>query len=315
MSAMSADAAARISCAVPGGTATALIGLHGGGIREFQYAGRDVIPQDTEASRIRWFSGATLAPWPNRLGNARWTFEGETLTARANDLFGNALHGLAFDRDFEVVEQQDDRMTVACLLGDDAAYPFAVRVSLTYVIAEDGLTCTMAAQNLSPTRVPFAFGAHPYFPFDDHCTITITAHKVWEVDDRKIPTGRLVEPSLWGVVPGMPTALSAFVADDCFTELERDERGLAHTVLTYADGWRTDIWQGPGMDHTMIFTTRESVWRACGDHAIGIEAQTAPTDALNSGIDLVWLGPTEEFAVQWGITVTPGEAARGAWMK
>jgi len=297
------DPTVQLSCAVPSGTATVDIGLRGGGIRAFRFGGREVIPRDTDIARSKWFSGATLAPWPNRLSDARWTFGGEVLTCPANDVHGNALHGLVYGRDFEVVEQQANRVTVACMLGKDAVYPFAVRIALTYVLSEDGLTCTMAARNLSTDRVPIAFGSHPYFPFDDGCTITISARKAWEIDDRMIPTGRLVDPSLWGVDPGSPTDMSAFSADDCFTDLPRDEHGVAHTVLTYPDGWQTDVWQGRGFDHTVIFTTRDSLWLEAKAYAVGIEPQTAPTNAFNTGTDLVWLDPAAEFSGQWGITV------------
>lgn len=292
----------------PAGEVRALVSRTGAGLHGLSVGERAVMPRDTESSRERWFSGPTLAPWPNRIRDGVWECDGERLSAPANDGLGNALHGLVHDRKFDVVERTGDRIVLECRLGSDPVYPFAVLVRVTYAVDADGLTCTFAARNDGDRRAPFGVGTHPYFPFDDGTTVTINARRAFEVDDRLIPTGPLLDLSRWGVTPGSPKPLPELTADDCFTEHPRDADGRAHTVLTYADGWNTDVWQGEGMGYTVIFTARDFEWSDGTRNAIAIEPQTCPTNAFNSGTALIWLDPAGECAVQWGVTYRPADA-------
>jgi aldose 1-epimerase len=294
----------RISCSTATGEVSAIVSAVGAGLHALHVRGRDVIPLDTEFARTRWFSGHTLAPWPNRMRDGHWTFEGAELSAPANDGMGNALHGLVTHREFSVVSRTEASLRFELVLGGDAVYPFAVRVMVEYKVDAYGLTCSFGGRNESNQRVPFAIGTHPFFPFDDDCTLTINAANAFEVDDRLIPSGRLVDLGRWRAQPGEPVALSTFVADDCFTTLVRDASGLAHTVIGYPDGSSTDVWQDTGLPHTVIFTTRDFLWSDGGTKAIAIEPQTVPTNAFASGTDLTWLAPGEDIVVRWGVAAT-----------
>lgn len=291
-----------------GGSTRALVTPLGAGLHALQVGDRAVMPVDTERSRARWFSGPTLAPWPNRIRDGRWNIAGRDFSKAPNDGLGNALHGLVFDRAFEVVEQHDDRVVLEYLLGADTAYPWAVRVRVSYAVDAGGLTCTFGARNECDERVPFAIGTHPYFAFDDGCMLTIDAEQGFAVDDRLIPTGDMLGLEAWSAAPGEPFSLAGFTADDCFTAHRRDDRGLAHTVITYPDGATTDVWQDAAMGYTVVFVTRDFEWGDGTVNAIAIEPQTAPTNAFNTGTSLIWLEPAAECAVQWGITYRPRPA-------
>ena len=291
----------RIRCATDRGEVSAQIAPVGAGLHEVRIGDRDVMPLDTEWAQTRWFAGHTLAPWPNRMRDGEWEFEGEMLSAPCNDDLGNALHGLVAQRRFDIVDHQADSITLERMLGGDPVYPFAVRVRVTYAVDECGLTCTFGAINESAKRVPFAIGTHPFFPFEDDCTITINAANAFEVDERLIPTGRLLDLGPWGGSPGAAIPLATFSADDCFTSYMRDAQDVAHTLITYPDGSVTDVWQDAGLPHTVIFTTRDFLWSSGHTKAIAIEPQTAPTNAFNTGADLIRLEPGQQSFVRWGI--------------
>lgn len=299
------DGMLRIACSTDSGEVSAVISPKGAGLHALQVHGRTVMPLDTQDGRTRWYSGHTLAPWPNRMRDGEWVFEGSALAAPVNDGKGNALHGLVAQRDFEIVEQGPDAVTLECLLGGDAVYPFAVRVRVTYTVDADGLTCAFGGRNESGKRVPFAIGTHPFFPFTDDCTITINAANAFVVDQRLLPTGDLVDLGQWHAQSGVPIPMSTFVVDDCFTTLARDTAGIAHTLVTYPDGFATDVWQDAGLPNTVIFVTHAFEWSDGSTNAVAIEPQTTPTDSFNSGTDLTWLAPGEELSVRWGVTVIP----------
>ena len=292
----------RLACNTDDGEAFAIVSPTGAGLHALHVRGRDVMPLDTEFARTRWFSGHTLAPWPNRMRDGQWVFEGSALSAPANDGLGNALHGLVAKREFAAVNRTESSIRFECMLGADAVYPFAVRVIVEYSLDADGLTCAFGGRNESDQRVPFAIGTHPFFPFEDDSTLTVNAANAFAVDARLLPTGQLLDLGQWNAQPGRPIPLSTFIADDCFTTLARDADGIAHTVITGADGRVTGVWQDSGLPHTVIFTTRDFLWSDGSTKAIAIEPQTVPTNAFNTGTDLTWLAPGDETIVRWGVT-------------
>lgn len=280
------------------------IGLVGGGVREFVWHGRAVIPLDTETARRAWYSGATLAPWPNRLRGGSWTSEGVQYEGDCNDAArGHALHGLVYDVAFEVVAQTPAAVTLAYTLGDDAIYPFPVRVEISYALTERGLTSSLTATNLGDVRVPIALGVHPYFPYDD-ATELVTSATVFNVNDETlIPTGELADVRDLGITTGAHTPLLDRTLDHCFSGMGRDGALHARTQLHYSDGVVVTVWQDERLGYTQMFTKPDFPWAAGVSGAIGIEPQSAPADALNSGTDLTWLNPADSTTVQWGIEV------------
>lgn len=277
------------------------IGLTGGGIRQYVCGDRAVIPRDTVDARTDWYSGATLAPWPNRLAGGSWTADGVQYEGECNDPRGHALHGLVYNAEFAVTAQTPTSVTLAYELGDQPVYPFAVRIEVSYTISAGELSSSVSATNLADERVPVALGVHPYFPYTDGTTITTTATEYFENSSNLIPTGRLLPVSNIGIVPSAQVALGPLSLDHCLTGMERDGSERAHTVLTYPDGAVTDVWQDAELGYTQVFTKRDFPWALEMSGAIGIEPQSAPANALNSGVGLHWLEPGSTFAVNWGI--------------
>jgi aldose 1-epimerase len=67
-----------------------------------------------------------------------------------------------------------------------------------------------------------------------------------------------------------------------------------------ADGTGVEVWAEPVYRWVQVFTTGDFPGKST--RAVAIEPMTCPPDALNSGVDLVWLKPGESWAGRWGIT-------------
>ncbi len=292
-----------ITRTTPSGAVIANVRRVGAALASLVYDGREVVRPDSDAMRVNFSSGVTLAPWPNRLAGGHWTHDGHTYRGARNEPSGNALHGLVYGRTFDLVEHLGDALRLSCQLGGDAIYPFTLRVDVSYAVTELGLSCTYEVTNLDSVRLPVGLGAHPFFPFDDTCVLTLRAASLFENDEQLIPTGRLLPSSLRGVNAGGTTPLAGFVADDCFTDLVRGADGLADTSITYGDGFTTHVWQDASFPYTQVFTKRDFAFADGVDAAIAIEAQTAPANALQTGAGLRWLEPAEQWRATWGIAV------------
>ncbi|MCA1656450.1 MAG: galactose mutarotase, partial [Actinobacteria bacterium] len=99
------------------GEARATIVEVGGGIRAYEHGGRPVLDPYPLEAMCDGAHGAPLIPWPNRLADGRYSFDGEeqqvALTEPPKD---NAIHGLLRWRPWQVLERSPARVKVGARL-------------------------------------------------------------------------------------------------------------------------------------------------------------------------------------------------------
>ena len=99
--------------------------------------------------------GAPLIPWPNRLADGRYSFDGvDYQLALSEPDKRTAIHGLLRWRNWRVAERDADRVRVGTRLHPLPGWPFALDVSITYSLGEAGLTVETHATNVGAVRVP-----------------------------------------------------------------------------------------------------------------------------------------------------------------
>jgi aldose 1-epimerase len=248
-----------------------------------------------------------MAPWPNRLEDGKWTYKGDVLEFPLNiQSQQNANHGLLLDHPYDLVEATESSVTLGALIHARAAYPFNVYTTVKYELVESGVVVTHTAENRSPEAAPYAVGGHPYFQISGYATADLIlrsgAETVVDVNERQIPVGTLAtENSRFDMRAGVRVGDNFY--DHDFTDLPRDENGLAHTYLTAPNGREIDVWQDRNFNHVVIFSP-DFYWDKNKDDkrvAIAIEPQTAAANAFKTGDDLLWLNQGEKFAATWGI--------------
>ncbi len=278
------------------------VDLVGASIRALTVRGQEVIPPTVAGLRSKWRSGATLAPWPNRLEGGSWRLGERTLVSDVLDADGHAIHGLVGDRLFRTSVQSDSAVTLECVLGSDAVYPYALALRVGYAVDQQGMSATLEARNLTGQRLPVAFGVHPYFPMPAGSALLLAAESVCESVAR-IPTGVRARADSVGVRPRAYVPTSGLALDHCFTDLRPGADGLVHTRLRYADGPVVDVWQDARLGYVTVFTTHEYPWQTDGTSAIAIEPQSAPANAFNSGEGVQWLEPGQQWRASWGCSI------------
>jgi aldose 1-epimerase len=131
----------------------------GGGLRSWEGV-LDGYGLDEMSSSGR---GQLLAPWPNRLADGRYTFDGVTHELPLDDRAGGAaIHGLVRWASWQAVEQGDASVALEHVLHPQPGYPFALRLRVEYALAPDGLTVRTTAENIGDRVCPFGAGHHPY---------------------------------------------------------------------------------------------------------------------------------------------------------
>jgi aldose 1-epimerase len=285
------------------GTQRATIVEVGGGIREYEVDGRPVLdpyPADRMADGAH---GAPLIPWPNRLRDGRYTFDGnEYQVALTEPERGTAIHGLLRWRAWRANEVTPQHLTMAIRLHPMPGYPFALDVHIDYRLAEQGLEVSTTATNLGDADCPYGAGQHPYLSpgagVIDECTLTLDAATRITTDERGLPTGR---EQVAGTELDFRSGrrLGGLEVDSAFTDLARDSDGKAWATLAAADGRTAELWVDEHYPYLEIYTG-DTLAPDRRRRGLGCEPMTCPPDAFHSGIDVVRLKPGQSVTTRWG---------------
>lgn len=250
--------------------------------------------------------GQVLAPWPNRLGDGRYEFEGMSAQAALDEPSRqNAIHGLVRWLPWSMAGRAQNRVTMACVLHPSPGYPFTLGLSIEYRLGRDGLTVVTEAENLGPTGLPFGLGFHPYLtvgtPVVDMARLTVPADRRLITDDRGLPTG---EAPVAGTEFDFTTGrlLGTSRLDTGYTSLRRDGDGRIRVELDHPDGTMgVTLWADQRFDYVMVYSG-DTLGAGERRRALAIEPMTCPPDALRSGNDIIVLGPGARWTGSWGIT-------------
>jgi aldose 1-epimerase len=280
----------------------------GGGLRRYALGDWEVLDGYGADEQIANGRGQLLIPWPNRLRDGRYEWDGATQQlALSEPPQGNAIHGLVRWLPWRAVARETDRATLACRLHPQSGWPFTLDVEVTYTLGDDGLAVHTRATNVGAQACPFGAGAHPY--------LTVGTARVDEVvlrapgsvrllaDERQIPTGER-EP-----VDGTPydfrdpRPIGELRLDDAFAQLERDADGRARVELAAPDdgGRRVALWMDDAYEWLMLFSGDALPDPERRRRSLGVEPMTCAPNAFQSGEGLRTLQPGETFTGAWGI--------------
>jgi aldose 1-epimerase len=290
------------------GGVRAEIGTVAATLRSLSVGGVDLTEPSSDEDLPPFCSGIVLAPWPNRVADARWSLDGETrqldITEPAR---GNALHGLLQFTDYQVDAQTDEMVELSAYIPPQHGWPYPLQTGVRYELQPDGIRVTHSVHNRAATRAPWAVGTHPFLRVGDvpveQLTLQTVAGTHIPVDDRLNPTGPPV------AVDGPtdlrePRRVGDLRLDTAFGDLSpvNAADGVGDVAwLEAPDGSRTTLWQDLDWRYLQVFTTPEFPGPDGPATAVAVEPMTAPPDALNSGEGLVWLEPDERWSGSWGL--------------
>ena len=276
----------------------------GGGVRAYAAAGRQVLDPYPEEAMCDGAHGAPLIPWPNRLSDGRYRFDGvDYQVALTEPGKRNAIHGFLRWRSWHAAEHHSDRVVMTTRLSPLTGYPFALDVRVAYHLGVDGLTVTTTATNIGDQACPYGCGQHPYLspgagPLDDCVLHLDAATRILTGDDRQLPIGREpVEGTAYDFRAGRK--LGDLRLDFPFTDLARDDQGRAWVRLAAPDGIVAEVWAD---EHYPIIEcyTGDTLAPGRRRHGLGTEPMTCPPNAFQTGEAVVRLEPGQTVITTWG---------------
>lgn len=234
-----------------------------------------------------------LAPFPNRVADARYTFAGVEHDLLPGGTSRLIYHGFVREHPFDLAEavvSADSarlKLTTRIQSGWQSGYPFRLAFAVTYAVSANEIAVTTSVTNQGAFPAPYAAGWHPYFRLPgtvDDWTLEIPARTTIRTDDALIPLDGAAAYQSLDDNPAMdfrrPRKLAGLVIDACFTDLAAAPGESAETVLRHTqtpDELR--VWQSAGAMHVFTGDTLARDQR----RSIALEPVETITNAFNRG--------------------------------
>lgn len=279
----------------------------GGGVRSYRHGDRDVLHDYPLEAMCDGAHGAPLIPWPNRLADGAYRFDGvDYQVALTEPEKRNAIHGFLRWRPWQPAERDVDRVVMATRLLPMQGYPFALDVRVAYTLGEDGLTVATTATNIGEQACPYACGQHPYLSPGtgtiDACTLQVPGGtRVLTDSQRQLPFGT---EHVAGTGYDFRSArlIGDLRIDDAYTDLDRDPAGRAWTALTGADGRTARLWMDETYPLVEIYTA-DTLSPQRQRRGLGAEPMTCPPNGFQTGDRLIRLEPGQSVTTTWGASL------------
>jgi len=287
------------------GSQSAVIVAVGGGVRTYRIDGADVLDGYAESVQCDGARGQQLVPWPNRVKDGRWSWQGrDRQLAISEPEQNNAIHGLARWSEWQVADRSDDAVTMRVRIFPQPGWDWPLEVDTKYALSAAGLLVETTIRNLGTQPAPVAAGAHPYLTAGtetvDECSLVVPAAARIVTGKQQIPTG--TEP-----VDGTAfdfrsaRAIGSTRIDFAFADLIRDDDGRARVRLSGSDDRWAALWVDERYPWVEIFTGDALPAAERRRKGLGVEPMSAPPNALATGEGLVALDPGAGWTGAWGI--------------
>ncbi len=250
----------------------------------------------------RSYKSAKLSPFPCRIPEGQYSFQGKVYRFKNKFTDGSAIHGLLYNKRFvqnnESVGAQGATLDLAYLYDmDDDQYPFRYRCEIQYRLAENSeLQVLTRVTNLGQTSIPMADGWHPYFQLGgrvDDWLLSFDSQWMIEFDEKLIPTGKLIAYEKFQ----QPRAIGADFFDNCFV-LRASHSAPICTLRNPQNNLSIKFFDLANYPYLQVYTPAHR-------KSIAIENLSSAPDAFNNHMGLVLLEAqqAQTFVLRYQLTL------------
>ncbi|MEU4155786.1 aldose 1-epimerase family protein [Actinoplanes sp. NPDC026670] len=304
---MSAESAAKsgIQWSIEADGHRAVLVEVGGTLRSYSVDGVEILDGFGTDEISPGSAGQILAPWPNRIRDGQYEFEGQSYQlALTEPAKRTAIHGLVNWARWRLAEQTPASVTLEYELPAQVGYPWSLLLRTRWTVSADGLRCDQEVVNTSEANAPWGYSVHPYFRLPgvsvDDTVLQVSAKSRVQADARLLPIGAT---KIAGTEFDFsePRRIGDLVIDTAFGDIDFDADGI--TTLTLSDPGsdrRIVVWADEKFRYWQVFTA-DTLHGERFRRSIAIEPMTCPPDAFRTGRDLTVLEPGSTWTTSWGV--------------
>lgn len=234
------------------------------------------------------YKSCKLSPFACRIAEGEWSFEGREYAFKNKFKDGSAIHGLLYNKNFNVSDEfSDDSMASVTLRyhykKEDEGYPFDYICETRYLLQPGNiLQLETTITNLDDSTIPVMDGWHPYFnlggKIDDYI-LQFGSAAILEFDDRLVPTGKVLEEPSFQV----PHRLGDREIDNCYV-LDSEPGLPCCAIYNPVNKLTVSFFASDAYPYLQVFTPKHR-------DSIAIENLSGAPDSFNNGLGLVLLAP------------------------
>jgi len=276
----------------------------GGVLREYSAGAVEILDGFSADELSPASAGQILAPWPNRIRDGEYVFEGRSyqlsLTEPARH---NAIHGLVNWSRWTLAQRSAGSVTLEYELPAQIGYPWWLTLRTRWSVSADGLRCDQDVVNNSPSNAPWGYSVHPYLRLPgvavDDILLHVPARSRIMADGRLLPVGSVkVAGSEYDFTA--PRRIGDLVLDTTFGDVEHDATGRTEVTIADPQGFSASVWADQNFRYWQVFTG-DTLHGERFRRSVAVEPMTCPPDAFRTGRDLIVLEPGRGWSASWGI--------------
>lgn len=264
----------------------------GASLQELTLNGSAIIQDMAPLPYSSTYASSILFPFANRIKDGAYTFNGKDYAFEINQAEeNNALHGLVYDKTFQIVSQECSNESASVTLEyietkESKGFPYTYSVQVQYFFTKDSLSLKMTVNNTDTKPFPFTLGWHPYFISDNlhDSAIRFDCSQKLLIGDRNITTG--VE----NIEPIETFQIKDQQLDDCWIL-------KSNTVVFNTPKY--DLTIGSSVENNFL-----QAYTPPRQNTIAIEPTTGVSDSFNNKIGLQELKANESYDVTWDLKIT-----------
>jgi aldose 1-epimerase len=263
---------------------------------------------------------AIMAPFANRIEDARYTFDGQEqdLQPGVEGSQRASRHGFVRGVDFDIAAEHADEVSAHVTFitnvirpGTFSGYPHAIDLAVTYTLDAKGLGLLISMRNVGDSAAPCFFGWHPYFRVGDSAVDTWELHVPATYLVRTTPDYiPLLGEQAYQSLDDAPATLDfrhtkpigSTKIDCAYAGLVAEADGRVRTRLRDpASGIALSVWQEHGV---MLVFTADTVTRDVR-RSVALEPMESMSNAFNRAdcADAIRLEPGIERQFRCGVEI------------
>lgn len=259
---------------------------NGGSIENYYINGVQVIALPDTISYSESYASALLFPFVNRINDGKYTFQNTDFQLDCNHIAeGHAIHGLVYNKRFEVVEKRITAKQSLLTLkyeeeSGEMGFPFKYSLQVTYKLGYNTLSVEFLVKNTDQQTFPFSVGWHPYFKTSD----ISKSQLVFSAKHQFINNCRNIPIQSDGLSGKRYLDFNA-PKDDCYA--------LNHKKVEFCTpDYNMTIVNSNENNILQIYTPQQT-------NLVAIEPMTAAPDSFNNNYGLKVLAPQQTFRENW----------------
>jgi galactose mutarotase-like enzyme len=162
----------------------------GAALREWQVGELPVLDGFSRDERAEGGRGQPLLPWPNRIRDGQYEFNGQTHRLPIDEVpHNNAIQGLTRWLSWLLMQHTTSCIRPGLTIHPRPGYPFVLMLEIAYLLGDGGLRVQTTARNAGDRALPFGAGQHPYLtvgtPQIDDASLLLVAGSHLEMDSER----------------------------------------------------------------------------------------------------------------------------------